>query len=124
MNGQDLPHSIFYDNISGKQSNARDCQSSSDSDCQATTYAIGGRTFSAILGVANSSPSSREIAVAHWHISLGGVVVRSGTYTANGAPLPMSASVTGGHSLELMVGTDDPGVSESINVVWGNAQLG
>jgi hypothetical protein len=126
VGGRDFANSIFYDNISGKQSQASACQNVSDSNCQATEYDISNkpyRRFSATLGVTNSSPSSNDNAVAHWMVIVDGTVLKSGTFESNSSPRPVTVPIDGGHVLELLVSTTDPGLSESINVVWGSVQL-
>lgn len=121
---QDFPHSIFYEDIEGNQSNASACQNVADFTCQATDYSIAGaryHQFSAMLGVTGGCSGDS----AHWSLIVDSVVVKSRPAAVNGSPQPIAVAIPAGNSLELLA--SDSGFSGAacggINIVWGNAQL-
>jgi hypothetical protein len=125
--GRDFPNSIFYGDIGvGKPSQAQACQGAPNEDCVATQYDISNepnRQFSAVLAVTNSSPSSNENATAPWSITVDGAVAKSGTFESNSPPQQITVPLNGGHVLQLFINPTDPGLSETVNVVWGDAKL-
>lgn len=125
----DFPDSIFYDNVGGDSASASAasaCQNSPYNDCRATTYEIPSghyHLFSAILGVTNTSPSSNQNAMAHWSVTEGSTVLKSGPFESNTQPQRIVISLIPGNTLQLLIGSDDPGLSEDVTFVWGNARL-
>jgi hypothetical protein len=123
IGNQDFPHSIFYDNVPGNQSNASACQNVGDPTCQATDYSIAAaryHQFSAMLGVTGCSGDT-----AHWSLSVDSVVVKSGPVAVNSSPQGVSVAIPSGNSLELLMSTSgfSGAACGAVNIVWGNAQL-
>ena len=121
---QDFPHSIFYDNIPGNQSNTSACQNSGDPTCQASDYSIATaryHEFSAMLGVVGCSGDT-----AHWSLTVDSIVVKSGTVAVNNSPQPIAVAIPRGNSLQLLAGTSTSfsgAACGSVDIIWGNAQL-
>jgi hypothetical protein len=120
---QDFPHSIFYDNIPGNQSNASACQNAADPTCQATDYSIATaqyHQFSAMLGVTGCSGDT-----AHWSLTVDSVVVRSGPVAVNSSPQPIAVAIPRGNSLQLLASSSGSSGAAcgGVNIIWGNAQL-
>jgi hypothetical protein len=120
---QDFPHSIFYDNIPGNQSNASACQNVTDPTCRATDYSIAsGRyhLFSAMIGVTGCSGET-----AHWSLSVDNVIVRSASAALNSSPQGVSVAIPHGNDLELLARTSSftGAACGAVNIIWGNARL-
>ncbi len=125
IDSQDFQHSIFYEGIrSTEQSNAAECQNSSNPTCRATNYSIPSgeyRHFSAMLGVEIEGGAH----VAQWWSSIDGVVVKSSTVTVNSSPQQITVAIPPGKVLELRVSTPDTsGIAyHDAKIVWGDARL-
>ncbi|MCA1696234.1 MAG: hypothetical protein LC749_16785, partial [Actinobacteria bacterium] len=125
LGSRDLPHSIFYTQPS-IASPSPACENAPHFDCVATDYDLGDkgyRWFTADFGETNSSPSSGENAIAQWSVIVDSIAIKSRTYESNGPPLSLRVPLGHGHVLRLVVSTTEPGLSENIQIIWGNAKL-
>jgi NPCBM/NEW2 domain len=119
--GRELAKSIFYENVTAKQSTASPCEGAPEATCRATNYQMEGRNsvFTCKFAVEARSPSDNG---THWRVSVDGHVRKEGTFQPNSAAEPLSVRLEGGETLELRVTTNEPGLSEP-KVIWGDATI-
>ena len=124
IDGEDFPNSVFYTQVNSLSS-SQACQTAAYQDCRGTSWSLGAgyRRFTALLGVTNTSVSSGENAQVSWEVIGDQRVLRSGTFVANGPIRPISVPIAAQSSLTLVVSTNEPGLSEVITIVWGNARV-
>jgi NPCBM/NEW2 domain len=121
--GRAFRHSIFYDDV-GSPATSSKCEMSVN--CRFTSYELGGHysTFTASFGITTKSANPAGLTPsAHWHVSIDGHSLGEGEVNANIAPQPISLELNDGHVLELAVTVNEPGIAETINVLWGNARV-